>query len=307
MPSDNSINICPNFMNAPDESLLGVIAHEIAHSVDPCNSQFGLQEMNKEKIKGLIDPATGVGKADQGLSEPEKMAVSALEDFSMDGAGKTAFPLDLVFGAKTKSKLIDLGVLSEFADPVKPESNPFKGVLACLVSEAGGGFRDVAKDEIDKLVSEVTETRSEQRGAGYDAAADAEKIRTAFGMYPGCVGVEDHSQLGEVFSDWVAADVVGDYLEGQSLVTDEDRLKPMGFFASIACKIRHDASYDSSDRHSTPGAVITSALSDFYRASDPHPSPIKRLNDILLRNDKVRKAIGCTDQKTGNACERTSS
>jgi len=107
--------------------------------------------------------------------------------------------------------------------------------------------------------------------------------------------------MGEAFADWAGSQVLGDYLEKHPPGDSRDeRLAPISLFASSACAERMNQQ-ESAKEMSSDAAVIKAAMSDEALLNNAHPHSSKRLEDILLQNQKVRAALGCKD-KEGHPC-----
>ncbi len=71
--SDNSILLCPQMLNMPDATLFSTLAHELSHSIDPCNAY---QEIADTKISVGKNPMQGVIACLQKPSSLEAVAFS---------------------------------------------------------------------------------------------------------------------------------------------------------------------------------------------------------------------------------------
>lgn len=87
----------------------------------------------------------------------------------------------------------------------------------------------------------------------------------------------ENDQIGESFADWMAAEVLPQYMEQNHKLTTDQYRNGYGNTWRLDCEI-----------------PATGGNNMMY-ASDPHPSIEKRINNILLMNPKVREQMGCQE------------
>ncbi|MFM8316363.1 MAG: hypothetical protein ACKOA8_18955, partial [Deltaproteobacteria bacterium] len=220
-PRDHSIGLCPSVYLLPDPGVLVLISHELTHSIAPCTSQFGTYEINSD---ALVKSGQGLagGLSREIMRDPNKRElVEHLLEIN-EKSNMTASALGLLSSEEAIKYFIDKKVLKPEIPGVKPDQYPFKQVVECLISKKG--FRSFGESEIRNLASNVVKGRALYREVGYDPKLDERQIVDAFMKFPGCVDMDNHGQLEEAFSDWVASKVLGDYLIGNRLDSDEEKL-----------------------------------------------------------------------------------
>lgn len=103
----HSVGLCPTYLKLPEISLVRVLAHEIAHAIDPCHMHSGFYQT----------PSTVSSPARYFASSPlaERMSKSILE---------------------IRKDIAD-GKLIEIATPTNSSEFPFNDVLLCLEQKKG--------------------------------------------------------------------------------------------------------------------------------------------------------------------------
>ena len=101
-------------------------------------------------------------------------------------------------------------------------------------------------------------------------------------------------------SDWFAAKVLGDYLSGNFLKTQNERLAMVAILAGEVCWKRHQAK-------SHPNLSNLEILEQLSREQlwngDAHPASKMRIEKIIFGEPNIRNALGCVPQRD-LACER---
>jgi hypothetical protein len=114
------------------------------------------------------------------------------------------------------------------------------------------------------------------------------------------VSADKHSQIDEAMGDWIASQVLGDYFEGNPVISDEQKLGVVGILALESCVRRFRAKNQVNDSITT---IMANAESDHKLLEDSHPASKKRIDHIFLSQPKIRKAFGCPVRRE-MACER---
>ncbi|MSP19251.1 MAG: hypothetical protein EXR74_06745 [Bdellovibrionales bacterium] len=294
---NHTINLCPTVYSLPDSSLLLIMAHEVAHAIDQCNSQFGTFEISSDKLVKLGEGLKGVLSREISSDSEKKELLIVLMEINKQ-SNMTAFPFPLIASPASIKYFVDKGVLKRELSGVISAKHPLKNVFDCL--DRKQGFRNADRSEIKKLAVAVTLARGQYREPAYDALADQRQIIDAFDSYPGCLNPNKESQMGEAIADWIGAKVLGDYLTDTKLETDQARMGVIGFLAAGVCAERFVSVKESKP---TIIKILTTAMVDNGVFSDAHPSSKSRIEKIILRDSKVRKALGCPIERD-LACER---
>lgn len=295
-PSDHSINICPNFYNLPDLTILGAIGHEFGHAIDPCNCQFGHGEINQVKL------GQELGKP-EAKSDSQYIVLQGLKELTDSGITVTAYPFSLGLN-KAQFNYLKSSNLIDWKSLETPFSQyPFKNVFDCLVSPKGGSFRRVTSDEIRTFATNTVDLRKQTGLPGYNGELDKKDIIDALTRHPECLAPNRNSQTGEAFSDWLGASVVGDFIEGKKMQSPSEKMSVISYFASVVCLQRAElVAHQSKNRDRSPVDVYTRAKQELEMTQGSHPQSQLRIENIFLREPRIREALGC-GPATEKACE----
>lgn len=277
----HSINLCLGFYHFPDSTLVSVIAHEMAHTIDPCLSQFPIYRVDWAKF--AAEEKAGGGGADR------RRMIQILREIPQ-GTEVTSHLLDLESTPEVVRFFEKRGVLKRMHEGVPYKEAVFSDVYACLKSERGGGFSSVNPKKLQPLVREVAKYRSEIREPAYDPAFDEKHILKTLSIHPECVALDRYSQLGEAFSDWVAARVVGEFLTEIKLQSDLERLGPFAYFGNLVCAERHRL---KARNQQSVGAILRDVKEDYAKLLDEHPASRSRIDKIYLKDPNIRRALNC--------------
>lgn len=203
----HAFTICPGFEFLPESAYLSSMAHELAHVIDPCMSQFGLVRLKMNRL----DDAKQSGRFDAFIQSEIEDWKKDPEDYNHRVRGqhpRTVHTWRGKYSNKTIEGLKSVGLLEDLAPGISMEEYPFKKVISCLQSS---GVKSVA-DNLPKR----------------DEVKDA--------VYPHCPGrvLGAMSQVPESMSDVVAGKVLGKLLKDSA---PSGVQKPMTFwlFVQKAC------------------------------------------------------------------------
>ena len=288
-PSEHSINVCAADLKFPDESLIRTLAHEMGHSIDPCNFQ------NDTPIF-KIDLSKEVPFSD--VQSPIKNQVAtAMAACKKTGATTCSV---LITDRIEAAKLVSLGILKKDAPGETLSDYPFEGVKSCLQSPEGGDFHS-NQIPIENLQLEAEKAVDElDQGANLsdkDKQAQQMRMKTLLSTKPECGSnfMKTPSKMQEVMADWFGNEVLNDYLTTHPRVGDtpEDKLRPIAFLARGYCQ--------------EVGAVKSQAgLNSVVNTmeNDAHPLSVDRIDEIALREPEIRKYLGCAALSPKTKCSR---
>lgn len=316
-PEIHSINICPQVFDIPKMALAQLIAHEVSHSIDPCQVSFDLKKLSEKYFVDLIQ------KEDSALPRP---------------------------------------IL--FQEGIRLSDNPFAKTLSCLASNESiqAHLHDSTTFE-RKLKKGLEESRLDLARRVSPENSLHEEIRALEGALADVPGfMRKHgaclefpprgsSQLGEVFADWMAAEVVGDLVarEGKEELRGTLAFEGASLFVSLGSKNGVEAAFFDIDRElvalgcevpssdktslfesSAPTKVVHESMepdpgvshpedskrieksSDSRKESSPavdpdfvpaHPVSSRRIERIYLAHPVIKKALGIGPDLGAKYCE----
>jgi hypothetical protein len=175
---------------------------------------------------------------------------------AFDPCGITLGPKE--FQMKYKSDGDNLGMEKEF---------PFPGILECLRgSDSVGALQELGKFKEVKI-----------------AYPDGREVIQRQAYVDFCEG----DQIGEAFADYMAEEVIPDYLESKVLSSEQMRWGYSNIW-------RGQCADHEGDHFKEDGKVYL----------DPHPAQRRRVNYGILVQPKIRRQMGCTGQVEGHRhCE----
>jgi len=285
MPSEHSINICASDLKYPDESLIRTLAHEMGHSIDPCNFQ------NDTPIFKIdLSKADSFANAQSPIKGQVASAIARCK-----ATGSTTCSV-LLTDRVEAAKLVSVGILSRDAPGEKLSDYPFEGVKSCLQSPEGGNFHS-NQVPIENLQLEAENAVDElDQGANLndkDKLAQQQRMKSLLSTKPECGSnyMKTPSKMQEVMADWFGNEVLNDYLITHPRVGDspEDKLRPIAFLARGYCQ--------------EVGAVKSqNGLNGVINImeNDTHPLSVDRIDEIALREPKIREYLGCTPLPLSN-------
>lgn len=279
-PIDHSFTVCDGLLEAPEASLVGVVAHELFHAIDPCSLQMPLYQVNQAKLQSAIY----LNQSNKSMDLVDLLRNSKYTNLDV----RSYFPrsgVDLAEG---------MNVLELKEKGVARSNYPFNDVYSCLKSPQGGSFIEESAADRKKVIDSVILFKKQRLGDGYDAKKDREILNQKYLKYSQC-GMGAHSEMTEATADWAASEVEGNYLKGQKFETPKDRLKQIAVFANIACSDRTIGIEPFNE--AMPAGEIDQRITSYSPLMlDSHPAGVKRLKYIIMRNPNLAKALGCNTE-----------
>lgn len=303
-PMDHSINICPNFYNFPDSTIVSVVGHEMAHAIDACNSQFGVFSVDQSKVSKLSTKDPNAPSTDSKINEnAEKLKLFGYLQYAAGrNLSPSSLPLDLLFPEEAIQYLKDAGCITETVSGTSLDSYFLKDSYECLIKNKK--FQSNA--DMSAMIDKIIQIRTRERRDGYTTDLDREKnrkkLKDAFSKHPECMPGEDKSEMGEVMADYLGSRVLGEFLKNQPAPKDDaEKIAPLSFFASLACMDMNKKKTESKEE--TPYDILDEAYKDARKIYDPHPIAIERLEKVFMSDAHVREKLGCGKLTPTESCE----
>ena len=304
-PLVHSFTVCPNIANYPDSTLVQIMAHEFTHSIDPCMSQSGLYKIDHSKLSQSSTLLSG-NKSSQEFIKNHNMSANLLQTLTTlpPKIERINFDFSDHPGDSTPAKwLTDHGILSKEAVGISSEQYPFEKQFACLLGDKKSFYR-LTETEMNKIADEAVAVRQNQYDKSYNPAEDRKAILTALKIRPECSfsAGSRATQAQEVMADWMSGKVLGSYLKQHPPANVQEKVASISFFAAIGC---YEAvkTKETQEKLATESidAIITKAIAELRdRDKDPHAQSMQRLNELLLTEPEIRKALGCAPLE--NSC-----
>ncbi|MBC74386.1 MAG: hypothetical protein CME64_00065 [Halobacteriovoraceae bacterium] len=274
---DHKFFVCPSLAENTQAGLLSIFAHEMAHSIDPCQLAGDFMRVSKEsKFKDdAIIVHDEVPSFSVNLSQVDKNQYDSFETIKMD----------LLFKG------------------IPYHENPFKREMECLRNKDSFGTREASKDEIIRHFKRRKDVDSQQKDE------DIETVENTYGDFKGCPFYEGSSEMGENFSDLLSSKVVEIYLKDQPRKQQRRKsFESFVFFLKNRCDYSKSPKIKEVERHlkkikCSPGLKALNHLKKNYskflevvksKEEDGPHSPLKeRIIKGYLASPVIQRAMGC--------------
>lgn len=283
-PAGHSISLCLgiNTLSYPD--ILAIVAHELAHSIDPCLSQFSLLAIDEASLEKAI--------SQKKISEAE---VRLFRNYFEPGVKLVNYDSMLfISDQKFDDKLKKLGILKEEIRGVPSSDHIFKNENKCLMD--ANGFRQNESEDILYLQNvfnfsikhaDSAEERRLQKKI-------ANRYIEALKKHPQCLAtMRGESQAGEVFSDSVASLVLEKYLIDHPPKNEAEKVLSVYTWINLSCNgdVPGGAQKGIPSDAITPTTVSNGLMSSLFR--DSHPRREERLRKIFLNLPGMAELFNC--------------
>lgn len=283
----NTMTVCPQWFNQPKINLFETLAHELSHSIDPCNFSAPL------KIKSSKADEVEAGAFDLSLN---------LEKINQS---------ETLFG-----KLDNQDLREKDQKCASVKDYPFKSMLSCLQSDQSIGAK-IPDLKLMKKKMEETLERFKAQGRNPESDIDYRYLKEAlsnFDKYKEQYGLCHSktfggvSQIEEAFADKMASELVAMKLSktpskdaqkeiekivlyslnnGQMICpAGEQKKKMRQMGVALGCK-----EYFENKKAGEKMAIGLSIVKKEQLES--HPSMDQRINKIFFAHPKLREILGC--------------
>ena len=299
-PGDHRFTMCPQVMEMPDATLESIMAHELAHSVDPCTLTSPLFSLQAEYKEASIPAPPNEDFKPLKLKVPENRIAFASIDPEI---AKMSLP-----GTYFKAQY------SKILEGIPLSQNPFSSVIQCLQDPQGVSASlsdpEEVRPAIVKAIAELKNTgvkADDPRIKSYEETlANLSKVwkeQRACSILPG-----KRSKMQEAFADWMSSKVMSEEvkaaksLPGGDLTARQIAFETGGFFTAMGCAgISPQASEDVKRAlqkyKCDQGSSFIRDLDNIYgasdRADDVHPYSTVRIEKIFDAQPEIRSALGC--------------
>lgn len=265
-PSDHKITVCPQLMNLPDAALFSILAHELAHPIDPCT-----MAMSYTRDRGVIS----LSDVDFRTEEPP--------------------PKDPFFAAiKTNANPFK----STISCLQKPESlgvqiPQMESIVTSTIKETEDAIG--TKEEIaayqDGMYSDVTDLARAQ------LEEKVQGIRVHYPEFKQCYNLSGSGHMTEAFADWMSSQVLKQKISDipDSGIAKTYAAESQMFFMAISCQ--NIAQSAATVVRPLIQGKCSGQLADIEATRDAesptHPATHKRVSRIMYAPAEIQKALGC--------------
>lgn len=278
-PDSHRVQVCPQLMNMPDAAIYATIAHELGHSIDPCQASKYYEKNDRgvtESTPGYYDaeqviPRNKVFDAITGAKNPFKQVLSCLQQNSSLGSK-----------LPTAQQIIDR------------RNKEVSGVIE-------------TREEIAEADAYEGDSATDMLRANHEM--QIEGVRKNYDLFKGCYEFSDSGHIQEGFADWMASQALSEKIKEipETKRAQEYAFESQSVFMAIGCKnveqtvvsnlrplVRQRCGYlletmEGADRPSSE--------------TDTHPDTGKRVSRISYANKEIQKAMGCQPDPGVQECK----
>lgn len=243
-PSGNIFKFCAGYLlqSTSEFQFAMSVAHELAHSIDPCiisggPEDFGFKYKNKKDFSAMHS------------EYPMGNVLKCLRTTSSIGA-KNFVAEDNKITQQQQQYMAAALIAAQQA-------------LQALSAKQAAGGEPVSRDGV-KVKASSPVALANYKMAGSVGGAVTKMKNPSF-----C----DEDQIGESFSDWMAAEVLPEYISKNHSLTPEQYQLGYANARRLLCKVEKDE--------------------DKNRGRAVHPQIDERINRIIMVNPKIRSQMGC--------------
>lgn len=312
-PSDHTFQICPQIMELPTKALEFVIAHELGHSIDPCNLSQNFAQAKNLVFHSHMKPKELTSEQKERRSELLKAEGILVYDFNQDTSSEI-YLTDMFGGARSALNEVFSGYsFNTIVNGIPFVENPTFEVSNCLSGSSSVGARTSAKDlAYQNLVNGIEKLK--QSGAREDDPSRVRLINLRdnfddlFNQVGGCSFLPGNSQLQEAWSDWIATKT-----HGQEPLSYREGFESLTFFLGMNCQMGKPSVQDEvesfmkelgcmEDDDNLQGD-LSIILQQERESEGVHSHGIDRLERIILSHPQYRSALGCKKNEEVVHCE----
>lgn len=279
-PQLHTIRVPSELVKSPSTYLM-VIAHEIAHSIDPCNVQLPLFSVDRKTLSQNLSKT-------RALTDPDYLSgVIELRNRTRLTQYFSIRPEEPLWNHK--KNFLERKMISQETEPLSNgsttdrfENYPFAKIYQCLGASDGANF---VTDAINPLRTDsVTQQRAKEihrleRTSSprafieslFTGRARKKEIENDIQSHPDCGTYgSTKSQAGEALSDWVSSKVLGAYQQELASESLAKKVEGIFYFSYLACN-----------------------TVELNASKQVHPPTAHRIDRIFLSEPRVAAALGC--------------
>ncbi len=205
-----TVTLCLSLLFHPNASIVGILAHEIGHSVDSCNFQMETWQIDNEKLEKMGQ--------DHKLTSDES---AELTDYFKNRKWLEINPDLIINDPNLQKKLAQAGVLKKISEGHSYSEYPFKKEYDCFVK--ANQFRETSKEDTNDTFQFLNKSVKGDATQKEKSRSVVLRYKSAMKKYPQCFRSITHAgQTQEVMADMMGALVEEKFiLENPSRIEEE--------------------------------------------------------------------------------------
>jgi hypothetical protein len=219
-------------------------------------------------------------------------------NIAMDLRSGITYPAEME-GPPTSGPIISKGL--------SPQENPYGSAFQCLSTEKVISLPKQTKDEVNKMFDNHLRNNPTESA---NMMSKIEWIKENYDKYSDCNYISGgHEQ--EASADWLASEAVAEKLK---TIQDSHLKKQFAFEATLGsgsmCPAMNEKALNT--LRSAKGNLSCKNITDHMKYieqheedfSETHPAPQERINNIILANPEMQKALECNGKPKAPYCGR---
>lgn len=287
-PRTHSVTLCENYISWPDASLIEVLGHELAHAIDPCNQQFPVISINKEKTSGLSK--SGSELPDEIRNSPDRLELLTAVRESEGVMMNLNEPMMGINGKEAFDFIKGKGYFDVVAQGIPFQKSPLSRAYSCLIKDVG--IRELSEAQLQSIGSDYIRSIEEASPLGKKRKELASSAVQKLKRYPQCIrSREGKTQVQEAMSDLWSAKVLGRWLTRNPPKSKDEQIAALATFITDYCS-GTSGKPEKKSAQTNPYEIVDLATRS---AESAHPASRLRADAIHLTEPRIQKALGCAD------------
>lgn len=286
-PVLHSFSICPGLMGWPKSAITRIIAHEMAHAIDPCVQTFPLLKINREAFRKLPRSSDQWPPSIRSNLDIAGALVTAQEALRQGAVYTNAQNILMMRDPKAIDQLIKLGYFELAAIAVPDGEGIGQETYTCLRDKAK--FKELSEKDLKDIGKQLAESYQDQIGAKVNQSKFSSDMKERMKNHSQCFKVPGKvSHMCEAMADAWSAKVLGRYLEKSPPKSKIEKLATFAWDFRTTCFGKNSAA--KGEASEVPLVAVTKILME---DSAGHPSNRMRSDRIVLTEPRIQKAMGC--------------
>ncbi len=293
-PPTHTFVVCDSVLNYPDNQLVGIIGHEMGHSISACSLSLGLDKVDPQMLESLLSKkSANANRIDNELLEDLKRAMPQNHTVRINN--------DYFMSESFRSYTDKIKLFTPIVEKIDKEDYPFAKVKECIVKNSN--FRIVSEEDSTKLTSTTSQVFQSQ-GSPL-SVEDQRQLQSRNEYFIECLGGFDKAdESDEAMSDMWGALAMEEYLTQHPPKSDLEKISLYSFFGISYCNHhQEEVKYTSKIRPqqlsllSLRSIAKSGRMQDQLRLSLVHPPHEVRLNDLYFSLPKIAEILDCSPGK----------
>ncbi|MCK6597341.1 MAG: hypothetical protein L6Q37_03185 [Bdellovibrionaceae bacterium] len=300
-PTLHTFVICNSILNYPDNQLVGIIGHEMGHSISSCSLSLGLDKIDPEMLDSfLIKPSINTNPMDKKTLYEIKSSLPNDKIVRINN--------DYIMSKSFVEYATEVQLYTPLVKKIDKEDYPFNSAKECIVKNSK--LRDTSIEDTTQLTRKTSEM-FKKSGTTLNVD-DQQSLQNRNNQFMECLGGFDKaSETAEAMSDMWGSIAMEEYLIENPPKTDLEKLSLYSFFGSNYCRSHYEKQKFPIQTRTQKFSLLelksialTGVSMDMKHLNRNHPLDEVRLNDIYFSMPKIAESLGCSPGKNSECFEK---